>query len=155
MVNLELRVDEAALAADAADAAHEDATVLQMSYFEMPVRLLVNGVELFGSEPPLPLLDVAVVGLRAVRRAAAEGSAAYGIPNVGATLSLRRAGTLLEMTTTPKGTQASAPATEAVEAWEAFARRVRALLHERVPGLQEHPVWGPWLASGELPAPFG
>ena len=134
-------VDERVLAEDLATRPMTaDAAALQETYFEMPVRLAVEGVELLEitavtTSPwlPLPLLDVALMVPDLLDHLAHEASGTYSLPGGGWSLRIRRNGSEVELESTVNGRRTIASYKELRAAAFMFRERVRSLMKSRVP----------------------
>lgn len=146
--------------------------LLENTFFNLPVRFNVDGIELFEKVPldntvfvcqveremleptlnlemtspwsPVPLLHLATVGLSQFRKACqGETTAFYHLPG-GGHLQLRPNGDSLEIYSSISQRSVSANCAELQKAFERFKERTRQFLMEEVPGLEEHPDWFSW-----------
>jgi len=141
-------------------AAQPGIDVLDVTFFIMPVRLSLCGVELLEwpgvrSRPssewcPLPLLHVAAIGLDLVRSLEGETQkATYSLPEVGTELRLARMGDRVRVYSTMNGREATVGYDELLSAFERFAQGVRRMLLESVPALRDDPHWGAWFTADD------
>jgi hypothetical protein len=174
-VILELRVDWSILAEDRKSVvASADAVALDYTYFVLPVRLAVDGMEvleyprreprvMWAGDPvtrelvpipstdtgpgpwlELPVLHVATIGLETVRGLAESDTATYMLPGADH-IRFARVGECVQISVGHTGPSASAPYQQVLDAFERFAGEVRRLLAREVPEILEHPYWGPWI----------
>jgi hypothetical protein len=152
MITLTFRVDELVLKQDSADPLDSiDAGVLQNSYFVMPVRFQVKGEDLLGTLEtpwcPLPIIDLAVVGLGCISSLKVEGKAIYDLPEMGGQLSFVATGGKVAVLA-PNGKRVSCDYKVLLSAFQKCASEVRLFLEEKAPALCNHPYWGKWLNIG-------
>ncbi len=147
------------------------AAAVESIYFILPVRLRVNGIELFeggagepdvficqverevfgddarpemtGPHIPVPVLFLAVEGLRQAQRACHGETAALNFPT-GGSLEFHPAGAGVEISSSISGRRTFISCSELLEAFEGFAERVRQYLIEAAPELMQHPAWTTW-----------
>lgn len=153
MVDIDFLIDEESLAEDLEmDIPNEDVFLFEMSYFVMPIRFNANGNELFGSKadpwssgPILPIASSGLIAVKDVLKTKREGYVILDGP--GDMEFLMISDKLVEVaffTSSVRETEI-VNYDELLEAFEKFAAKARAFLNERVPQLNEHPYWGPWL----------
>ncbi len=153
MIILDFLWDENSLAEDLEmDIPNEDESLFEMSYFVMPIRFNVNGNELFencGSPwASGPILSLASSGLIAVKDVLKTKKENYLIIDGPGSLEF----TLMDnkkvevaFVISSKRIAEIANHEDLLEAFQKFADKARMFLKERVPQLNEHPYWGPWL----------
>lgn len=151
-----------------------DAAAMQETLLIMPVRLRIGAVELLESiqqrerqewasdleahslvpvdarpvpSPwwPLPLLNVATVGLRKVQELARSRVSVYHLPG-GGWLRFERLDGQVRVTS-DHGRTAVASADELTRAFTDFASQARDLVQRHLPQLAEHPHWGRWVVA--------
>ena len=151
MVIFEFKIDENSLADDLkANPISANPAALQETYFEMPIRLSVNDVELFefpGSHNPwlrLPLLDVATVGIEKVKRLKSEKNSTYYLPG-GWELRFRKNDAFVTILSTINMKTVETSYDDIMESFLAFNVKVKSFLLESVPMLVDHPYWGEFL----------
>jgi len=118
-----------------------DAAVLQETFFVMPLRLRVRDVELLewqGEGFPLPLLDMATVGLSTARRLGHGATTSLRLPANG-NLYFERSGEDVLIRSTQTRRAERAPYEDLLRAWEEFATKVREFLVREFPQLEDHP----------------
>lgn len=174
MISVDFQLDEACLADDLQHSPETaSSAALEETYFVMPVRFCVNGVELFeqpgekrrsmivvGAESgpqrvelpndkgywlPLPVLGFATHMLQALDQAKQEGMRKLYLAG-GGYLVLSRHGELLSIKTSINENCASMEFSEALKAFRAFHEKVRQFLAWRVPKLQQHGSWKQWFS---------
>ena len=159
MVLLDFQIDEAALRKDITRPLEsEDAGDLAFLFFVMPVRLKVDSTDLlevsheeFGGGTyvhpyvPLPLLNVATIGLQEIISLPTKGTAAYDLPDVGARLDFQLKGKRVTVFSQMNEESAVCDYRELLEAFQSFALNVRTFLRERASSISRHPHWGKWL----------
>ncbi|MDQ3705892.1 MAG: hypothetical protein M3437_11830 [Chloroflexota bacterium] len=176
MCILEFKVDEAILREDTKGGLHiANSAALQHTYFEMPVRFNVAGVELLEkpiaahtqlwiSDPhtrnnvpvqrglapspwlSLPILHVATIGLERVQEAWESGTSTYSLPG-GSHLSFERSGEDLIVYSGLNGQRSRANYHQILHAFLNFASEVRHVLDQAAPELRDHQHWGRWFKS--------
>jgi hypothetical protein len=150
------------------------AELLEENFFNLPVRFNVNGVELFEKIPhdstvfvcqvekemqepnlrldlaypeiSVPLLHLATVGLRQVRKACLDGTNYYHLPG-GGYLEFSPKGDSLNIYSSISQRSASANCSELQSAFEDFKERIRQFITEEIPDLIEHPSWKTWFGG--------
>jgi hypothetical protein len=153
MIELEFQIDDGVLEEDIrVDLPTANSAALQETYFTMPVRLAIDGVELLDSPGittrpwlPLPLLDVALVAVDRIAGLRDGTTATYSLPGGGWSLVLTRTGAAVGIESTINGKSASSAFLDLRSAGLMFRERVRGMLWTRLPQLRSHPLWGPWL----------
>ncbi len=157
LVILEFQLDENIIREDRKfNPGTADTGVLSETYFCMPVRLKIGSVELLEipvgsrvqkSSPwlSLPILDIATTGLEAVKEAKRRGASVYSLPGSGSRLYFRMIGDEVSAYSQVNGREARTHYNQLLQAFEDFASRVRHVLMEKVPDLENHSYWGKWL----------
>jgi hypothetical protein len=152
MILIDFRVNEEELLEDLEmDIPTVEYPLFVLTFFMMPVKIQINGNNIF--DPPdqwaeLPILNIASNGLVHVKSLKENISENYELPEGVGTFdfSLLKGG--LVKINYNNGISSSVfivTYNELLEAFQKFAEKVRAFLKERVPQLNEHPYWGPWL----------
>lgn len=153
MILLDFKIDEKALAEDLKeDILNEDEDFLLISYFFMPVRMKFNQYELFEYEGDpwceMPLLYVAS-GLKAVEKAKQIGQKGFilieGPGEFVFTMINERTDVVVTYSDGLKLIVTVVSYIKLFEAFKIFENRVREFIWERVPLINKHPYWGPWL----------
>jgi hypothetical protein len=174
MTTVDFRLDEASLAEDLQHAPESaDRGALEETYFVMPVRLCVNGVELLehpgrakrnvfigageqgvqriqlpneaSSWLPLPLLGFAKDVLQALNETKPGKERKLYLAGGGELVFVRQ-GEQLSVASSITGKSASTQFAEVLNAFRTFSEKVRQLLVGRVPGIQQHPSWRQWFS---------
>nr|WP_285963858.1 hypothetical protein [Oscillatoria laete-virens] len=153
MIHLDFEINESTLAEDASmKPAIANPAALQETYFEMPVRFQIGGVELLqipqGDEVflELPLVDVATSGLKCVKNLESEKIAIYHLPG-GWNLNFKREENTVTIESSVNGRFAKTGYAELVGAFEFFSEKVRSVLLAKIPELSMHPDWGHWFSN--------
>lgn len=145
--------DEKSLAEDLEmDIPNEDESLFEMSYFVMPIRFNVNGNELFENHGSPwasgPILSLASSGLIAVKDILTTKKEKHLIIDGPGSIEF----TLVDNKKVEAAFVISSERIAEIvnydallEAFQKFADKARIFLEERVPQLNEHPYWGPWL----------
>lgn len=154
MIIFDFEIDEDELREDLeSDIPTTDLDLFVLTFFLMPVRLNINGVEFFQFDNPkpwdcrigTPILNIASNGLIAVKSLPSVRKVEYVFLEVGS---------ILEMTMLPennvsidfnKKIHVVISYDELLTAFDRFAASVRKFLNERVPQMNQHPYWGSWL----------
>jgi hypothetical protein len=174
MTTVDFRLDEASLAEDLQHSPESaNPAALEETYFVMPVRLCVNGVELL-EQPhrakrnvfvgaaeqgvqrierpneasawlPLPLLGFTTHALQVLNELKPGGENKLNLAG-GGHLMLARENDQITVESSLNGKRSSTQLAEAVNAFQSFSEKVRQLLVNRVPEIQQHPAWKQWFA---------
>ncbi len=153
MIIVDFLIDDTSLAEDLEmDIPNEEESLFEMSYFVMPVRFNVNENELFKGQKKswatVPILSLASSGLIAVKDLLKTKKEKYtmleGPGDFEFTLMDDRKVEIAFFNSTRKVLEI-VNYEELLDAFQKFANKARAFLKERVPQLNEHPYWGPWL----------
>jgi hypothetical protein len=176
MTNLEFHFDEASLAEDMRHSP-ESATsaMLEETYFVMPVRLCVNGVELLeqpnrevknlfvarmGHAPqrfasvtescwlPLPLLGFATHGLQRLRQVKGGDEQKLYLSG-GGQLDFILNGERIAIKSSLNDRSSLAQLPEIVNAFQDFSESIRELLVHRIPSIQQHASWKQWFPDSD------
>jgi len=174
MTTIDFQLDEAILAEDLQHSPEgASPAALEETYFVMPVRFCINGVELLeqpgrekrnvfiagheqsaqrielpsdeGCWLPLPLVGFATRGLQALTQAK-PGSGQRLYLAGGGYLVLTRHGEQLSVESSINGKTSSTQFAEVLNAFRVFVEKVRQLLVSRVPAIQQHPSWKQWFS---------
>jgi hypothetical protein len=120
--------------------------------FIMPIRIQVNGIELFelNGDPwcEAPLLSIASDGLFYVKALKHSGKEEFRIiegPGEIEFTMIDKTSVKLDFYDGAKHTVTVVKYDELLEAFEKFADKVRKFLRERAPQINENSYWGPWL----------
>lgn len=157
MVIFDFKVDEEELAEDLEfDIVNTKYNLFALTFFMMPVRLNINGVEFFRydrTDPKnywvgMPIINLASEGLIYVKSLPLKGRVEYDLPEVGTYLNFQMLPNNQVSITFGKKIHVIIPYEELLKAFEDFAVNVRNFLNDRVPQMHQHPYWGPWL-NGE------
>lgn len=153
-----------------ADVTELDSNLLLYNGFEMPVRFAVEEVELlewpFNWQPiwtqtddglvqvrkeieptpwlELPLLNLATVGLSAVRKLEHIRSTSYVLDETDERLRFEKEKDFAIVHSTYNERTGRTTYAELRQEFESFACRVRYDLGQQVPVLKDHPWWGEW-----------
>ncbi len=153
MIEIDFKIDEEALAADLEeDLPNLDESLFYLSIFVMPVRMIINDIDLFelNNDPwcRAPLIEVANRGLETIKALKTQRGAYWtiieGPGDIDFTM-LDENCVVLDFNSGSKHVIVNAKYQELLEAFQKFANKVREFIWERVPQLNEHPYWGPWL----------
>ena len=135
------------------------------AFAAVPVRLRIGDVDLLGyveetiNEPSefrwvsLSILDIAKWGLFSVKRARELGRYVYELGShgdTGAALLFEMSGDEILVHSTMTERTARISYRSLVEAWEAFAERVRKYILHEFPQMKNEPGWGEWLAGKDI-----
>ena len=152
MILIEFEVDESELAENLEeDIVSIDLVSFVLTLFIMPVRFQINGIELFEYKGDLwatmPIMNLASNGLLSVVKLKEARVKTYELLEGPGTMYFRMLENdnvefiydgVRQVITTVKYS-------ELLEAFQNFADKVRKFIWERVPQMNEHPYWGPWL----------
>lgn len=161
-VVLEFRIDERVLEEDLEvylkDSWSRDA--LDVTYFIMPVRLAIGGVEMLewlGRDAgpsdvwcDLCLLDVAGRGLECVRSLEDNTQARYSSLEDAIELKLQRHGDTVRVRSSENDREATVGYEDLLNAFEGFARNVKQALLKAFPGFRNDEGLGAWFSSDEV-----
>lgn len=174
MITLEFRMDENALIEDKlSDPLHSDIAVLQETFFVLPVRFIVNGVNIFNFDTnqkvflglsndkqlksvdkmiksiwlPLPVLNLAIVGLDKVKIACEGKASFYSLPETGAYIMFQPSSTGIGVKTSFASKFEETTCSDLLMAFSEFAEHVRKMILSVFPELITHPDLGSWLST--------
>jgi hypothetical protein len=174
MTTVDFRLDEASLVEDIQHSPESaNPAALEETYFVMPVRLCVNGIELLeqpgrakrnvfiGADEqglrqtqlpdetscwlPLPLLGFGTQVLQALNETKPGREQKLNLAG-GGHLVFARHNDQIAVESSINGKRSSTQLAEALDAFRAFSEKVRQLLVTRVPVIQQHPSWRQWFA---------
>ncbi len=153
MIYIDFKIDEKVLAEDLdEDITKYDESVFIVSMFIMPVRMQINGTDFFEYRnvpwSQAPLLNLASNGLKGVKELKNNNEVSYHIYEGPGDFkfSLVEENTVhIDFNNWSKHLITTVKYHELLEAFQSFAEKVRIFLRERVPQINEHPYWGPWL----------
>jgi hypothetical protein len=150
MTELDFIIDDRVLLEDLPFSTRSaEPAAVEETYFIMPVRMCVSGVELFRLNPTgSPWLSLPVLGFAAHLREALGKIRS----DVQSSLSLAGGGRLdflmesekLEITCSLSRLGAADALREVTGASSIFCQKIQVLLRDRVPQLVEHPSWRQW-----------
>ena len=153
MITLDFEIDERVFVEDGqCDPATAEPAALEETYFVMPFRFSVKGVELLGirgRQPAtlaLPLLGFATDVNRAVSAARSRETTKCYLAG-GGELTFERTASVMRVSSSLTGNTVTAEADDLVKATRLLLERVRELLLKRFPGMQAHPAWGTWFST--------
>ncbi len=153
MIFIEFKIDENTLAENLEmDITEYQACSFVVSIFIMPVRMQMNGIDLFKSQDDpwaeAPIMNLASNGLLSVKDLKKEKRVSYSVLEGPGDFEF----TLIDETQVKvdffdcnKHTILIVKYEELLSAFQQFANKVRVFLWERVPQMNNHPYWGPWL----------
>jgi hypothetical protein len=153
------------------DIIHEDAVILEMTGFDLPVTFIVNGVNLFEiirsqvvltsdiethslepitreiiySELSLPILHFATTGLEAAQKVCKGETADLSLAETGSYLRFSPVGGRVEIYSDINKRTVMAELVELLNAFENFFITMQNALRNEVPQLLDHPYLGSWL----------
>lgn len=146
---LDFEVPRSALEeARAVGASSLPAGVLEETVLELPVRIVVGGAELRGPVHPTSIIYAAKAGLSLLRNLSGNATAKLFLSG-GGTLVFCRLDEHVVVEEGVKRVSGTARYAALVQAWEAFDRRVRAVLLDEFPEFREHPELGAWFRGEE------
>jgi hypothetical protein len=153
MILIDFKIDEAMLAEDLEEdiTKHEECTFV-ISMFIMPVRMQINGIDLFeyNNDPwsEAPIMNLASNGLLSVKRLKNKKKVTYPIIEGPGDLEFNMIDEInvnIDFFTGSRHVITTSKYDELLEAFQKFAEKVRKFLWVRVPQINDHPYWGPWL----------
>jgi hypothetical protein len=151
MIILDFQPDEETLAKDLATSPESaSSAVLEQTYWLMPTRFAIDGVDLlafpgaYDTWRPQPVLGLATQLAAAVAEAS-SGTRSYCHMDEGGRLDFEPRGPSIQVSSTLLPGQAlTAPAALLNDEVLAFRGRVRDFLLQRVPAMRLHSHWGTW-----------
>ncbi len=153
MIEIDFKIDEEVLAEDLeGDIPNLDETFFLYSRFVMPVRMKIDDIDLFewNNDPwcEAPIIYIASTGIDITKNLKIQKKTFWpiieGPGNIELTM-LDEHNVELDLNTGSRHVIVTAKYQELLEAFQKFANKVREFIWERVPQLNEHPYWGPWL----------
>lgn len=135
----------------------EDAGVIEWTFFEMPVRMCVNGVELLEVRSidhsniispwvDVPLLGFALIGEEMIRKACTGKSVIFTLPDVGADLHISSISkNEVQIYSGLNRLSIQVNCNDLLREFLEFVKRVKDMFMEEVPEIREHPVLGKWI----------
>jgi len=148
-----------------------DQSALEETYFVMPVRLCVDGVDLLERSSvarrnvligtseqsihriqapneascwlPLPVLGFASGASQALERIRQDRGQKLYLAGVGYLVFSRQV-SRVSIESSINGKECSTDMTEALSAIRTFSYKVQQMLVTRIPAMQKHPSWGQW-----------
>jgi len=147
----------------------EDIAVLEVTAFVLPVSFTVDGVDLFeipiigspenedeekdlsyrakSSWLPLPVLNLALNGMKAVQEVCRGKAVDFVLPDVGSRLLFEPIGNEVKIYSGINRRSALTTSGELLQAFEKFLDDVRTALRKEIPQLLKHPNLGTWLSN--------
>lgn len=133
------------------------AGTIEETYFLIPIRLTVNGVELLGgtsssdkaSSSPwleIPLLGFAKTGEEIVKEACSGKPVRFYLPDTGAFLDFSPGATgSVQIWSSINHSASCIECDELLKEFSFFVRRVKKVLADNIPDLINHPILGGWI----------
>jgi hypothetical protein len=147
--------------------------ILENSYFVLPVRLNINGIEMFeysmngttGLVEPrgkdlefqdkkiatiwleLPILHLSITGLESVKKACNGEKVIYNLPEGVTSLQFIPIEKSVEVISEISGRKSKIECSELLKAFEDFSSKTRAVLEELVPELKQNPEIAYWFVK--------
>jgi hypothetical protein len=122
------------------------------TFFLMPLRLCINGLELFEIDKdgwlPGPIISLASEGLSIIKELKITRKKEYQIiegPGDFIFTMIDEKAVYVEFFGFSGNYKMNVKYEELLEAFKKFGEKVRAFLSERAPQINNHPYWGPWL----------
>jgi len=158
MIKLEFTIDEEELADNLeCSPVDADADLLDLTYFQMPTRFIINGENLFyfyfvdgrKTDPiglDMPLIGFAKDGCEYIKVLRQKESIQYNfIHSNGYILFRNISDNKVVIYFSDNKEERTVDYDELLHAFEEFSERVKSFLRKRVPELMEHPYWGEWV----------
>lgn len=154
MVILDFEIDEEELKNSLEEGVENEKTVCFVStMFLMPLRMRLNELEIFGTNEdywsPGPIMDLATSGLTIIKELRENRKEDYEIiegPGDFIFTMISDEDVYVKFSSeSGKKYATTVKYDEILEAFEKFTEKVRKFLWERVPQINNHPYWGPWL----------
>ncbi len=158
---LDFEINEAELAENLEEESnprYAASDLIVLTYFIMPVRMQINGKELFAftkindTDPwiGMPIANIAVEGLYAIRQIPTLGKADFDLPEGAGIIQF----TLIDnnkvkVVYKKNNIDEIVSYTDLLQAFLDFNDKVKKFLNERVPQMREHPFWGAWVRGEE------
>jgi len=149
----------------------EDIAVLEVTAFVLPVSFTLDGVDLFeipiiGSPEneveennlsfrakpswlPMPVLNLALNGMKAVQEVCRGETVDFVLPDVGSRLLFEPIGNEVKIYSGINRKSALTTSGELLQTFETFLNEVRRALRKGIPQLLKHPDLGIWLSKEE------
>lgn len=152
MTIIDFSIDESAIEEDVANSFETVSPgALEETFFVMPVRFCVGGVEMLqlpGTESvwlPLPIFGFAADMLEALE--SAEGNQEKRVYLAGGGhLIFKKEGEFLSLVSSLNSKTTKVETKEIQGAFKTFSAQVKQLLENRAPALQQHPSWKRWFS---------
>ena len=156
MIEIDFIVDEEQLTESLSEEGcekieNEDYVSFLVTIFIMPVKMQVNNLEIFGYQDdiwsPMPIMNVASEGVLTIKSLKNSKQEEYQLmqePGFFIFTMIDDNNVILRYEGL-KTLQITVPYDELLNAFVKFAEKVRKFMKERVPQLNEHAYWGPWL----------
>jgi hypothetical protein len=156
MIVLDFKVDEYQLSLSLEGGiVDEDLGYFTTTMFLMPLRMRINGLEIFETSKenpwsPGPIMDLASDLLKTVKELKKNRKATHLIiegPGEFVFTMIDDEDVYIEFNTgcVTAGYSTTVKYDELLEAFEKYAEKVRTFLKEKVPQMYDHEYWGPWL----------
>lgn len=152
----------------------DDAAVIFVTGFELPVMFQVNNINLFeiaqeqvvmvsnlenqSIEPTtkvvtsswitMPILNFAINGMEAAEKINQGEAVNLELPETGVLLQFRVVSNKVEIYSGVNKKTVTTDSSELLTTFENFLAQVRDALRNKVPQLLDHPYWGSWLKNG-------
>lgn len=147
MIIIDFEIDETELAESlAGDITQDDYVCFVSTMFIMPVKFQIDDYILFISSAPI--MSLASDGLLTVKELKNTKKEYYSIiegPGDIDFFMIDNINVKLDFHDSSNHTIKIVNYDELLKAFEKFAEKVRKFLWERVPQMNDHPYWGPWL----------
>lgn len=156
MILLDYKVDEAELAEDLHDPElpgleNEDPLLINFSYFVMPIRFVVNGVDIFTLPDGTHYATAQLIGffsdtIKILNRLTNHESAKFLCEHSSGDIFYKRMDDQIIISGgwLKEGKTASVPLQELKQAFLDFRERAKTFLIERAPALQKNRGWKEW-----------
>ena len=155
MISIDFKIDEEVLKEDLLEDEEKivDSGLVNfvISFFIFPVKMRINEIELFEYKNNpwwyTPIMNIASEGLLDIKRLKQKKNVKYVIINGPGEFEF----TMLDKDNVEvvfhgiEKIETVAKYSELLEAFQNFANKVREFIWERVPQMNDHPYWGPWL----------
>lgn len=155
MISLDFEIDETELKINIEDEPENaDLDLIVLTYFIMPVRFQVNGIDFFKfplnnpSDPwvPLPIVNIATDGLYSIKKLKVKKRIKYDLPEGAGLLQFEFFDIdKVRIIYSVNHIDISVNYEKLLEAFEKFTDKVKKFLNERVPQMRKHPYWGSWI----------
>lgn len=158
MIHLNFEIDEAELAENLeGEPGNAEESLIGVTLFIMPVRLQINGKELFAlkkikKDDPwigIPIVNLATEGLYRVEQIPVLKKVNYDLPEaIGVIEFLLLDKDSVRIIYKRNDIDEIVSYIDLLNAFKNFTSQVRTFLNERVPQLRDHPYWGTWVRGG-------